>query len=207
MTASRTTETTPRRRGARTKGDEREHQILAVTRSLLAHRPMGEITIDEIASAAGISRTSFYFYFPSKQAVLTTLMEQVWDEFSRTHDWFDTTGPDPAGLRRQLEAVAEIWEANGPILACGTQAGPDFGYAPLHEFIDRARRRFVDRLAAKIERDRRAGLAPDGPPAAELATLVAIVRDGAMSAHGSLDTLTETISRMIYGRIDTDQSD
>lgn len=200
-----------RRRGAPTKGDRREEQILAATRRLLSHRPIGQVTIDEIASAAGISRTSFYFYFPSKQAVLATLMEQTWNEFTSTHEWFDSDGPDLDGLRAQLAAVAAIWRDNGPILACAAQSGQS-DYPPLQEFLGRARERFVARLAAKIERDRAAGLAPDGPATAELATLVAIVRDGrlaelaqgdpddARDAH-ALDALTQTIGRMIYGRV------
>lgn len=198
-----------RRRGARTKGDIREEQILAVTRDLLMTRPMGEVTIDEIASAAGISRTSFYFYFASKQAVLATLMEHTWDELSGTHDWFDADGPDPEGLARQLDAVAAIWRANGAILACSTHHA---GYEPLREFIDRARRRFVDRLAAKIERDRRTGAAPAGPDAAELASLIANMRDGRLAeltAPGNNDSPAATDSalaavatatlRIIYG--------
>ncbi|MGQ7509499.1 hypothetical protein ACTGWL_11635, partial [Streptococcus suis] len=84
-------------------------------------------------------------------------------------------------------------------------------------FLARARARFVERLAAKIERDRSAGLAPDGPPAANLANLVAVMRDAGLSeltssagtvpavtvpADDALDTLTVAILRMIYGRID-----
>ncbi len=209
-----------RRRGARTKGDEREDQILSAMRSLLADHPIDDVTIDDISSAAGISRTSFYFYFPSKQAVLTTLMERIWDDFASTHDWFDAVGPDPGGLREQLDAVAAIWQTNGSIMACAARTGYTSGYAPLQDFLARARARFVERLAAKIESDRSAGLAPDGPPAADLATLVAVMRDAGLSeltsstaivpvgdersttADDALDTLTIAILRMIYGRID-----
>lgn len=201
-----------RRRGARTKGDEREEQILDATRSLLAEYPIDDVTIDDISSAAGISRTSFYFYFSSKQAVLTTLMERIWDEFTSTHDWFDSEGPDTAGLREQLDAAATIWQTNGSIMACAARTGYTSGYAPLQEFLGRARGRFVERLAAKIERDRSAGLAPEGPAATEVATLVALMRDAALTeltsaesasiggaASVSLDTLTVAILRIIYG--------
>lgn len=213
-----------RRRGARTKGDEREDQILSAMRSLLADHPIDDVTIDDISSAAGISRTSFYFYFPSKQAVLTTLMERIWDDFASTHDWFDADGPDADGLREQLGAVAAIWKTNGSIMACAARTGYTSGYAPLQDFLARARARFVERLAAKIERDRSAGLAPDGPPAADLALLVAVMRDAGLSEltsstaapagdgqsstvttaddDAALDTLTIAILRMIYGRID-----
>ena len=209
MSSTTAPRSTSRRRTARSKGDEREEQILSATRELLTRRPMGEVIIDEIASAAGISRTSFYFYFPSKQAVLATLMEQTWDDFTSTHEWFDSVGADRDGLRAQLIAVAEIWRANGPILACATGAGGTSADAALHDFLDRARQRYVERLAAKIERDRSLQLAPQGSPATELATLVAIMRDGRLaevSASGdtaaAVASLADTIERMIYGRLE-----
>lgn len=212
MAARTTTTASARRRGTPSKGDQREKQILSATRDLLAQRPIDELTIDDISSAAGISRTSFYFYFPSKQAVLATLMEQIWEEFATTHEWFDTDGPDPAGLLTQLDAVAEIWRANGPILTCAKQTPQNSGYRPLDEFVERARGRFVERLAGKIDRDRRLGLAPDGPSALELATLVAVLRDGRLAdltMQPDLDdtdytraqeALAEAIIRIIYVR-------
>lgn len=214
MASSTARTTSARRRGTPSKGDQREEQILTATRSLLTHRPMADVTIDEIASAAGISRTSFYFYFPSKQAVLATLMEQTWDQFSTTHEWFDSDGPHPDLLRAQLDAIADIWRANGPILACVGQSPQGSGYPPLEDFIGRARQRFIERLATKIDRDRALGLAPDGPPATELATLVYIVRDGRLADLTATTTTSETayiatrnalaeaIIRMIYGILD-----
>ena len=100
-----------RRRGARTKGDEREDQILSAMRSLLADHPIDDVTIDDISSAAGISRTSFYFYFPSKQAVLTTLMERIWDDFASTHDWFDAVGLADRSLVREAYAATLVKRA------------------------------------------------------------------------------------------------
>jgi TetR/AcrR family transcriptional regulator, ethionamide resistance regulator len=195
-----------RRRDRATKGDRREEQILTVTRGLLAERSMSALTIDEIASAAGISRTSFYFYFPSKQAVLAALMEQVWDGFSRTHGWFETAGPGREELVGQLRGAAAIWKENGPVLAC-TMEGAS-AYPPLQDFMDRARARFVDGLAAKIRRDRAAGLAPGAVEPETLARMVGDLRDQRLSQVASregaaldaaLEELAEVISRMVYG--------
>jgi len=35
------------------------------------------VTIDELAGAAGIARSGFYFYFESKQALLAALVDEV----------------------------------------------------------------------------------------------------------------------------------
>jgi len=65
------------RRAPRPSGDEREHAILATAERLLEQRPLSEISIDDLARGAGISRPTFYFYFASKDAVLLTLLDRV----------------------------------------------------------------------------------------------------------------------------------
>ena len=66
--------------GARRAGDRREQAILDGARSLLEAKPLSQVTTDELAGAAGLSRSSFYFYFDSKQAVLAALLEGLSDE-------------------------------------------------------------------------------------------------------------------------------
>src|SRR5207248_11581246 len=53
------------RRSARTSGDERERAILQTAEELLRERSLTDIAVDEPARGAGISRSTFYFYFPS----------------------------------------------------------------------------------------------------------------------------------------------
>ncbi|BAW06763.1 TetR/AcrR family transcriptional regulator [Nocardia seriolae] len=199
-----------RRRGTMSKGDQREAQILDATRQLLTKKPMANLTVDDITNATGISRTSFYFYFPSKQAVLARLMEDVSDRYAQTHVWLPSTGPQRELLRAQLAGAAEVWHDNSAILVCSLE-GYDSGYPPLVEFIATSATRFTNALAAKIERDRAAGLAPEGIAPATLAALVALMRDGRLSQLAAatpdevatgLDDLTEAILRLIYGRLD-----
>ncbi|MFF2555395.1 TetR/AcrR family transcriptional regulator [Nocardia sp. NPDC058058] len=200
-----------RRRGTLSKGDQREAQILDATRELLANKPMAKLTIDDITGATGISRTSFYFYFPSKQAVLARLMEDVSDRYAETHVWLPSTGPQRELLHTQLTGAAQIWHDNSKIMVCSLE-GYDSSYPPLQEFLLSMQTRFTSALAAKIDRDRAAGLAPTGIDSATLAALVTLMRDGRLSqlsaaprtdvVHG-IDDLTEAILRLIYGRLDS----
>ena len=68
------------RRTSRPSGDEREAAILRTAEQLLTQQGFSQISIDDLARGAGISRPTFYFYFPSKNAVLLTLLDRVVDE-------------------------------------------------------------------------------------------------------------------------------
>jgi AcrR family transcriptional regulator len=57
--------------------DLRERAILETAERLLAERPLHEISTGDLARGAGISRSSFYFYFASKEAVLLSLLDRV----------------------------------------------------------------------------------------------------------------------------------
>src|SRR6202012_534231 len=55
----------------------RELAILSTAERLLEERPLADISVDDLANGAGLSRPTFYFYFPSKDAVLVTLFQRV----------------------------------------------------------------------------------------------------------------------------------
>src|SRR6476469_7682810 len=65
------------RRAARASGDDRERAILETAERLLEERPLSEISVDDLAKGAGISRPTFYFYFPSKDAVVLTIIDRL----------------------------------------------------------------------------------------------------------------------------------
>ena len=53
---------------------------------MLEQRSFAEISVDDLAKGAGLSRPTFYFYFPSKDAVLVTLVDRVIAEADRNAD-------------------------------------------------------------------------------------------------------------------------
>jgi AcrR family transcriptional regulator len=152
-----------RRRTPR-KGDLTEHRLLQVAEGLLVDRPLSSIAIDEIAQAAGISRSSFYFYFASREALLRTLGERAQEEvFASANSWLNRTDEPPAeAISRALTENLALWRRHGPVLRALHDANhTDEETDALRRAIAR---RYVDATAAQIERERDAGLAPPGPP-------------------------------------------
>ena len=72
-----TTTSRSRRTSSHRKGDANELAILATAERLLAESPFSEISIADLAAGAGISRSSFYFYFGAKDEVLMTLFDRL----------------------------------------------------------------------------------------------------------------------------------
>ncbi|GGR43961.1 HTH-type transcriptional regulator EthR [Actinoplanes ianthinogenes] len=198
-----------RRRGP-SKGDLRERAILDTARALLARKPLADITIDELAAGAQISRSSFYFYFDSKLAVVVALLHGLAGELGRDSEpWLAGTGPDVPALRRSLTALAGLWRDQGRLIAGALAAAP--GCPPIAQWRAGLREAHVARLAARITRDRAAGLAPDGPAPRVLAALIDDLRTAAFAAatdpEGLVDDLVTVELRMLYADFPVPRSD
>jgi AcrR family transcriptional regulator len=203
---------TGRRRGAR-KGDAREADILRTFENLIAVKPLSAIGIDELALGAGISRSAFYFYFASKDAVLTALLDGVEESvLAENADWYEGAAAEPA-LRRSLQYSAALWSARGPLLRLLYQSAdvPE----PVLRFRARSLERQQQGAVRRIETERAAGLAPAGPPSAEfLAAALIQVRTGmfcrVFAPEGGqvapvdpeplIEDLLALMLRMLYGR-------
>lgn len=198
------------RRRKPSRGDITEAAILDTAEKLLGERPLSGITVDELARGAGISRPSFYFHFESREAVLRALAERIVDELSDASDrWLERGGDPPAAaVRRTIEGILALWHAHGPVLRAMIEAGA--GDAELRRFWTGVGKRFVDATAAQIERERAAGVAPEGPDAAGLAAVLVAMNDRVFYDHSRhrrsaaedrrlVDTLTAVWLRAVYG--------
>ena len=158
-----------RRRAARVSADERERTILATAESLLATRSLHEISVDDLARGAGLSRSAFYFYFASKEQVLLSLLdrlveEQLEDEREAPRQLAD----DPPGVwRHVLGASFARWSSHRGVIRAAMEAQGTS--AEVREVWGRLLGRFVDRTAAAIDTERTRGVAPAGIPAHDLA--------------------------------------
>ncbi|MDI2129811.1 TetR/AcrR family transcriptional regulator [Yinghuangia seranimata] len=81
MAVSRRTRLTP---------DQRRAQLLLLGRELLGTRTLDELSIDELAERAGISRGLMFHYFKSKQGFHHAVVEAACEDF------LACTRPDPA---------------------------------------------------------------------------------------------------------------
>ncbi|MDX1871705.1 helix-turn-helix domain-containing protein [Mycolicibacterium sp. 120266] len=108
---------TRRRSGEPRKGDLREAAILDATEELLGSIGYDAITIADIAERAGITRAALYFYFGSKQDVITAL-------FARTvavlHDKSRAAAEDAAdgaaAIDTAMRRTEELWREHGVVM-------------------------------------------------------------------------------------------
>ncbi|MDX2358455.1 TetR/AcrR family transcriptional regulator [Dietzia sp. PP-33] len=66
------------------RGEIQRQGILDGFERLLEEIPARDISVKDIADAAGIKRPNFYFYFESKDDVLGELVGRAWDDWART---------------------------------------------------------------------------------------------------------------------------
>jgi AcrR family transcriptional regulator len=99
-----------------TPGELRE-RILAAMRQLLDEQQFDQISVAHILTAAGISRASFYFYFPSRQAVLAELVRRAVDAGEQAAEpWTDGELDPVEALRAGITAGARLWRRNAGVL-------------------------------------------------------------------------------------------
>jgi TetR/AcrR family transcriptional regulator, ethionamide resistance regulator len=157
------------RRVRRATGDDRERAILEAFERLLEQRSLHAISIDDIARGAGISRPTFYFYFPSKDAVLLSLLDRILDEARGDRDDVQQRiASDPAsGWRAEIQAYFDSFRAHRAVTIAGADArvqSPE-----IREVWSRVMATLVDETAAVITAERARGGAPEGVPARDLA--------------------------------------
>src|SRR5581483_10037140 len=108
--------------------DERRTQLLLLGRRLFHERAYDDLSVDEIAAAAGISKGLLYHYFPSKRRFYVETVRAAAQEM------VDRTAPLqglPAGekLQRGLDAYLDYVEQNaaayGKLLRSGIGADPE----------------------------------------------------------------------------------
>jgi AcrR family transcriptional regulator len=159
------------RRARRVSGEEREQAILATLERLLEGRALGEISVDDLARGAGISRPTFYFYFASKEAVLLSLLDRVVTQ-GRTERDRARQPQEPADTaarwRRGVESfLATFTEHRAVTLAVAEAAA---GSAEVRELWAGVMGVWVEETATAIEAERDRGAAPGGLAARDLAT-------------------------------------
>jgi AcrR family transcriptional regulator len=199
------------RRTPRVTGDEREQAILETLERLLAERPFHDISVDDLARGAGISRPTFYFYFASKEAVLLSLVDRMLTQ-ARTDrgDALDHLAEDPAeALRVSIGAFFDTFRAHRDVTLAIQDASVTS--ADVRAVWSRAMQGWVDEAAGAIEAERKRGAAPKGLPARDLAMALLAMNERMLTATFArqdpyldesrvLDVIVELWMRAIYAR-------
>ncbi|WP_228080786.1 TetR/AcrR family transcriptional regulator [Streptomyces profundus] len=136
--------------------------ILDAAVSLLAESP--DASVAAVGRAAGVTRQTVYAHFPSRQALLSAVLDRVTEESLAAMDAAEE-GADSAidALRRMIDASWRTGERY-PLLA-------DISTAAVDPEVDSERHLpVIERLIQLIERGQAAGEFAPEPPASWLAS-------------------------------------
>jgi AcrR family transcriptional regulator len=198
------------RRSKRPSGDEREALILATAERLLGDKKFADISVDDLAKGAGLSRPTFYFYFPSKEAVLLALLEPLIAQADRGFDGaIESLPADPRrAFREGIRIFFTAFGSHSVVARAGTEAlanSPD-----IRTIWSTFMQKWINQTAALIDYERRRGAAPDNIGALDLATSLnqmneramtatLVAEEGAVAQDRLVDTLAHIWLTSIYG--------
>jgi AcrR family transcriptional regulator len=209
VTAASPTRVSRGRRSTRPSGDDRELAILTTAERLLEKRPLADVSVDDLAKGAGLSRPTFYFYFPSKDAVLLTLFERVIVEADSALE--DMVANPPADLKALWRTGINVFvETFGSHRAVSLAADAARTNKDLRELWSRFMQKWVGHIAAVIETERARGAAPVTLPAHDLSAALNLLNEKvvltsfaderpAVPDEQLLDTLVHIWVTSIYG--------
>lgn len=152
---------------------EAELAIMSATEQLLVETPLHLLKVEDIIRAANVTRTTFYYNFKSKWALLAAMVAPMLDGISQAADIFlaapDDEPPD-LQLRRGIEEAAALCKANQPIFRSLMENW--YAIPELQDLWMRIIENFGTAIAAWIDHLRDIGAAPPGPNSRALSSSV-----------------------------------
>lgn len=159
----------------RNRHEQVRGEIVSALVDLLASTPFADITIDELARRAGLSRSAFYFYFRDKIEVLGAAATEAGEIlYAQADRWWSGAGTPEALARDALGGVAHAYAEHAAVLRATTEVSTYVARvaALWRALIDR----FIDATAAHLRAEQARGVAsPALDPEATAAALVWMV--------------------------------
>ncbi|MFE1589872.1 TetR/AcrR family transcriptional regulator [Streptomyces sp. NPDC058737] len=118
--------------------EERRRQLIGVALELFSRRSPDEVSIDEIASAAGISRPLVYHYFPSKLSLYEAALQRASDDLAARFVE-PRQGPLGARLLRVMGRYFDFVDEHGPGFSALMRGGPAVGSSTTNALVDSVR--------------------------------------------------------------------
>jgi len=141
----------PTTRRVRLDSEERRRQILHAATNLFVRRPYSDVSITDIAEAAGVARGLLHHYFDSKRALYLEVVRNVsrasTDAVPRQPARPD---PDDPAWGRAVDALLTFAEANRQGWVASTLLGGTEGDQEVSSIIDEGREVIAEQLIAGL---------------------------------------------------------
>jgi len=183
---------------------------VATAARLLEDRSFADISVDDLAKGAGLSRPTFYFYFKSKEALLLALLEPMITRADAEYEGAAQRLPaDPRRVwRAGIKAFFVAFDSHRAVARAGAEAVASS--AEVRAVWSGFMQKWIDQTAALISAERARGAAPETIPAIDLATSLNLMNERTMMAALSaeqpavdhdrvVDTLAHIWVSSIYG--------
>lgn len=106
-------------RGRPEKREQTRARILDAARAMLAQgEPVAATTVGAVAKAAGVSRATFYLYFPGKFELLDALLGELFEAWTPiSMAVLESADASPERVRELVDAVIDRWSERAGVLA------------------------------------------------------------------------------------------
>ncbi|WP_308222355.1 TetR/AcrR family transcriptional regulator [Kitasatospora sp. A2-31] len=129
--------------------DERREQLITVALELFSCHPPEEVSIDDIAAAAGASRPLVYHYFPGKQALYEESLRRAGRELAARFEE-PAEGPLSERLYRVMGRYLDFVQSHGPGFAALLRGGSVAASAGTSAVIDEVRQAAHEQILSHL---------------------------------------------------------
>ncbi|APR82170.1 Transcriptional regulator, TetR family protein [Minicystis rosea] len=131
--------------------DERRAQLLALGLAMFSERSYDEVSIDDLARAAGVSKGLFYHYFPTKRDLYIAALGQAARHLLEATTTDRRGTPDERlhrGLETYLDFVARHGKAYIALVRGGVGSDPEIA-----ALLEETRSTFASRILEDVPHD------------------------------------------------------
>ncbi|SCK11736.1 transcriptional regulator, TetR family [Streptomyces sp. WMMB 714] len=126
--------------------DQRRSQLISTALGLFAHNPPEDVSLDDVAARAGVSRPLVYRYFPGgKQQLYEAALRSAADELEQCFAE-EQTGPLTSRLTRALDRYLAFVDEHDAGFMALLQGGSVVQTSRTHAIVDEVRRAAADQI-------------------------------------------------------------
>jgi AcrR family transcriptional regulator len=116
------TDVTDTHQGRRARRESVRLALRDALLELVEETPFKDISVDDLARAAGITRSGFYVYFSDKHDLLVAAAAETADVLYREADrWWHGSGAPEERLTEALAGIAELYERHAALLRVASE--------------------------------------------------------------------------------------